>query len=159
MPKIKIKPIVTYRLRGRKETATRTLLATRDLIDVSDEPLDRDGTNEGFAPTEFVLGGLAACTNVISHKIAAAHGIEIIDLDIGLVAKFNRMGVNLEEDVELPFPEIRMTVEVTTTASIDQVRIIESELHKYCAVAKLIRKSGTNIIEEWRVKPPADRPA
>ena len=47
--KVKIKPIVSYHLSGEAESHSRTLLKARDLIDVSDEPEERGGTNEGFA--------------------------------------------------------------------------------------------------------------
>ncbi len=69
--KVKPKSVVSQKIHGVAESHCRTLLKTRDLIDVSDEPLERGGTNEGFAPTEFMLAGLVACTNVILHRIAA----------------------------------------------------------------------------------------
>ena len=74
---VKPKLIVSQKVHGVAESHSRTLLKTRDLIDVSDEPVERGGTNEGFAPTEFMLAGLVACTNVVFHKIAAKHGVEI----------------------------------------------------------------------------------
>lgn len=147
----KLKPILTYRLSGAAESPTLTVLKTRDLLDVSDEPTARGGTNEGFAPTEFMLGALAACTNVISHKIARRNGIEITALEVSLEAKFNQLGVNLVEDVQVPFPEIKMTVDVTTAASEAEIEELANDLRKYCAISRIIRESGTNIIEVWNV--------
>jgi len=69
--KIQAKTIVQFQMIGEAETHSRTLLRTRELVDVSDEPEARGGSNEGFAPTEFLVAGLVACTNVISHKVAA----------------------------------------------------------------------------------------
>ncbi len=148
---VKLKPILTYTLSGAAESHTLTVLKTRDLLDVSDEPLARGGTNEGFAPTEFMLGALAACTNVIFHKIARRDGIEISALEVSLEAKFNQLGVNLVEDVQVPFPEIKMTVDVTTAASEKEIEELANDLRKYCAISKIIRESGTNIVEEWNV--------
>lgn len=146
---IKLKPIVTYRLTGEAESHSATALRTRDLMDVSDEPLARGGTNEGFAPTEFVLGGLAACTNVISHKIAANAGFTIDELVVDVEAKFNRMGVNLQDQIRLPFPEIKLSIRVVTSASQDQREILMNDLPKYCAIANIIRESGTQLTEDW----------
>ena len=67
---MKPKTVVRTRVAGTAESHSVTVLKVRDLVDVSDEPPERGGTNEGFAPTEMFLGSLAACTSVITHKIA-----------------------------------------------------------------------------------------
>ncbi|MFQ5660558.1 MAG: OsmC family protein [Gammaproteobacteria bacterium] len=149
--KIKLKPIVRYKLVGTAESHSLTLLKTRDLVDVSDEPVSRGGTNEGFAPTEFLMAGLAACTNVISHKIAGQNGFRIEEMEIEVDADFNQLGVNLLEEVEVPFPEMRLRITITTTASEEQVEILKRDLPRFCAVSKVIRQSGTRIIEQWTV--------
>ncbi len=151
---IKFKPVVTYRMSGTAESHSLTQLKTRDLMDISDEPLERGGTNEGFAPTEFLLGGLAACTNVISNKIAKANGFKIEGMDIEVAAQFNRLGVTLQEEVDLVFPEILLTISVITAATEAQQEILKTDLPKYCAVSKVIRQSGTNIKDEWRFSQP-----
>jgi uncharacterized OsmC-like protein len=147
--KVKAKPVVKYTMTGSAESHALTVLRTRDLLDISDEPEERGGTNEGFAPTEFVLGGLLACTNVISHKIAAASGFTIKSLEVRLEASFNRLGVNLSEHVRVPFPEIRLHIAVDSDASADQQEILMRDLPKYCAVSNVLRESGTTIYDEW----------
>ena len=59
-PLAKQKINVRTKLTGQSESHSRTLLKTRDLIDVSDEPEVRGGSNEGFAPTEMALAALIA---------------------------------------------------------------------------------------------------
>ena len=151
---IKFKPVVTYRMSGAAESHSLTHLSTRDLIDISDEPCERGGSNEGFAPTEFVLGGLAACTNVISNKIAKANGFKIDAMDVEVAAQFNRLGVTLQEEVDLVFPEILLQIFVVTSATEEQQQILKNDLPKFCAVSKVIRQSGTNIISEWHFTQP-----
>ncbi len=73
------------------------MLKVRDLVDVSDEPEERGGTNEGFAPTEFFLSSLLACSNVISHKIAAKNDINLMSIELSMDTGFNRLGVTLQE--------------------------------------------------------------
>ncbi len=146
---VKMKPVVTYRLAAQAESHSRTLLKVRDLIDVSDEPAERGGTNEGFAPTEFVLGGLAACTNVISHKIAHKAGFEIASMEVEVVAQFNRLGVNLLEEVDVIFPEILLRITASTNGSDEQLEQLKTDLPKFCAVSKLIGESGTQLNYEW----------
>ena len=45
------------------------------------EPRVRGGTNTGPSPTETLMSALIACTNVITHKIAAKHGIPVVTLE------------------------------------------------------------------------------
>jgi uncharacterized OsmC-like protein len=149
---MKPKTVVRYKITGEAETHARTLLKVRDLVDVSDEPEERGGTNEGFAPTEFFLGGLVACSNVISHKIAKKNDINLESMDISIDAGFNRLGVTLQEEIDLPFPDIKLRIEVTTDASDEQMEVIKRDLPKYCPVAKMIEAAGTKIDTEWVIR-------
>lgn len=152
--KVKQKPVVTYKMSGEAESETRTRLECRDLMDISDEPEARGGTNEGFAPTEFVMGGLIACTNVITHKIAAKHNIEIEELTVDLVAKFNNQGVTLQEEIDVPFPEMKLIINIKTNASDEEIETLKTNLPKYCAVSKIIHQCGTDLKSEWNVTRP-----
>jgi len=93
MAEKKILENVRYTLSAEAESHARTLLKTRDLVDISDEPEIRGGTNEGFAPTELCLSSLMACSNVISHKICKKNDIEVLDMKLSIDAEFCRMGV------------------------------------------------------------------
>ena len=77
-------------------------VSARDLTQLIDEPQERGGTNKGFTPTETALSALIGCTNVIGHKVAASHGIDIGTLDISAKARFDRRGVTLQEEIEIP---------------------------------------------------------
>jgi len=153
-PLAKQKINVRTKLSGQSESHSRTLLKTRDLIDVSDKPEVRGGSNEGFAPTEMALGALIACSNVITHKIAAKNNIDITAISFDLDAEFNRLGVTLQEEVMVPFPEILLNIKLTTSASEEQLDILKTELDKFCPVAKVFAQSGSNIITEWSVTRP-----
>lgn len=148
------KTLVTYKMSAEAESHSRTRLEVRDLMDISDEPTSRGGTNEGFAPTEFVMGALLACTNVITHKIAAKHGIEISEMTIGLEAKLDNRGVTLQEEIDVPFPEMKLVINIKTNASDEEVGILQRDLPRYCAVSKIIRESGTKLESEWNVARP-----
>ena len=150
----KTKTTVRTKLSGVTESHSRTLLKSRDLIDVADEPEVRGGTNEGFAPTEMALASLIACSNVISHKIAHKNDIEIIDMDFQVDAEFNRLGVTLQEEVDVPFPEILLTINITTAASDERLQILKDDLPKFCPVAKIFEQSGSKITTNWAITKP-----
>ena len=154
MSNMKLKRSVRTKLTAEAESHSRTLLKTRDLMDVSDEPEERGGTNEGLAPTEMALAALMACSNVITHKIAAKNGVEILSLDIDLDAEFTRLGVMLEEEIDVPFPEILLTINISSSSSDEKIDILKADLPKYCPVAKVFSQSGSKIVTEWNVTRP-----
>lgn len=151
---VKVKPYVRQVVTGTAESHSRTLLKARDLVDVSDEPAERGGTNEGFSPTELFESALVACTNVISHKVAKKNGINLMAYDITLDAGFNRLGVMLAEEVALPFEDMILTIRVTTDATDDEVALLKKELDMFCPISKMILAAGTKIEMNWIVSRP-----
>jgi len=149
MINVKPKSVVRYTISGSAESHSRTLLKARDLVDISDEPEERGGTNEGFAPTEFFLASLLACSNVISHKIAKKNDINLDSFELSMDIEFNRLGVTLQEEVDLPFLDIKLRIEATTDASEEKLEILRRDLPRYCPIAKMISAAGTPIETEW----------
>lgn len=148
---VKEKTTVTQRLHADCPTHSRTEVSVRDVKTIVDEPKERDGTNMGPTPTETLVAALAACTNVIGHKCAHKHGVEIRAMSIDTETTFDRRGTQLMEEVQVPFLKIRMVINVTTDASDEQIDKVKADLNRYCPVAKVIRNSGTLIEEVWNV--------
>ncbi len=146
---VRPKTQVTMRMQGHAVSHSRTDITVRDLQSCIDEPLERGGTNRGLSPTETFVAALVSCTSVISHKIAHKNGFELHRMTIDAAATFDRRGVTLSEDVEVPFPEITLTIEVASDASPDQLALLRRELAMYCPIAKLVRSSGTVLHEVW----------
>ncbi len=135
------------------ETHARTKINIRDVSSVIDEPEARGGTNQGLTPTETLMASLIGCTNVISKRIAHKMGIELGEMDIQLSAKFDRRGTMLEEEIDVPFSEVKMDIEIDTDATEEQINILKIDLAKFCPIAKVLRGSGVNIIENWIINP------
>ena len=71
-------------------------------------------------------------------------------LSIDAKCYFNRGGVTLAEEVEVPFEKIILNVkssggEVTQ----EQLEQIASETGKYCPLSKLFLNAGTEIEQSW----------
>jgi putative redox protein len=154
MVAIKPKTVVRMRLAGAAASHSRTDVTVRDLETTIDEPEVRGGTNKGLSPTETLMAALIGCTNVITHKIAAADGIEIAAMTVDADVGFDRRGVTLEADVDVPFPDIKLTINISTTASATEVDKIKEDLAKFCPLAKVLRQAGTTIDEDWVVTRP-----
>ena len=135
------------------ETHARTKINIRDVSSVIDEPEARGGTNQGLTPTETLMASLIGCTNVISKRIAHKMGIELGEMDIQLSAKFDRRGTMLEEEINVPFSEVTMDIEIDTDATEEQINMLKIDLAKFCPIAKVLRGSGVNIIENWIINP------
>jgi len=153
---IKMKTFVRQVVSGEAESHSVTLIKAGDLVDVSDEPFERGGTNEGMSPTQFFEAALIACTNVISHKVAKKNGINLISYKIKLDAGFNRFGVMLQEEVDLPFVDMILTIDVETDASDEEMDLLAKELAMYCPISKMIVAAGTKLETVWNITRPGD---
>jgi uncharacterized OsmC-like protein len=148
---VREKTTVTQRVRGHCPTHSRTEISARDVKATIDEPKEREGTNMGPTPTETMVAALIACTNVISHRCAKKHGVEFKAMTIDAEATFDRRGVQLLEEIEVPFPTIRLVINVTTDASEGNIEKVKGDLHRFCPVSKVVRNSGTELEEIWNV--------
>jgi putative redox protein len=145
------KTTVTQRIRGDCPTHSRTEISVRDVRTVIDEPKEREGTNMGPTPTETMVSALIACTNVISHKCAKKHGVELKAMTINVESTLDRRGTQLLEEIEVPFPKIRLLIDVTTDASKADMEKVKTDLRRFCPISKVIRNSGTELEEVWNV--------
>ena len=124
-------------------------VSVRDLIFDIDEPSARGGTNLGPTPTDTALAALAGCTNVIGHKCARKHGVDIGNLRIEVSCAFDRRGVTLSQELDTPFVAIDQTVIWSGTATAAEVRNVAAEVEKFCPLAKLFARSGTQLKTTW----------
>jgi uncharacterized OsmC-like protein len=95
------------------------------------------------------LAALIGCTNVIGHKCAASLGIDIGHLDISAECDFDRRGVTLEQEIDVPFTKIALKIETGNYVSQSDLERLAAEVTKYCPLSKLFRQAGTVISEEW----------
>lgn len=153
MVNIRPKMQVKMSLSGVGETHSRSVISVRDVTATIDEPVERHGTNLGLTPTETLMSSLIGCTNVISNKIAHKMGLTFGKMDIRLTADFDRHGVTLTEEVERPFSNIVLDIEVETDATPDQIAALAEDLKKFCPVAKVLRGSGVTVTENWTTRP------
>lgn len=146
---VKIK--TTVKLRATAECPSHSLanVAIRDLNVPIDEPVERGGTNLGPTPTDAALAALVGCTNVIAHKCAAHLKIDIGHLDIAVACDFDRRGVTLMEEVDVPFQAIQLRIQTSHVVADGDLQRLAHEVSKFCPLSKLFKQAGTIIEEEW----------
>ena len=142
MVTVREKTTVTQRIRGKCPTHSRTEIAVRDVSTVIDESKEREGTNMGPTPTETMVAALIACTNVISHKCAKKHGVEFKTMTIDAESTLDRRGAQLLEEIEVPFPKIRLLINVTTDASEAAMEKVKADLHRFCPGSRAREVAG-----------------
>lgn len=148
---VKEKAIWTFRTHARQETSTKSHARSRDVAMIIDEPIERGGTNEGPMPVEMVFAGLAGCTHVISNKLAKANDVVIEDMEIDIVTTMDSRGTRLIEPIDVPFPNVIINIDATMTGHPENITEIVTNLSKHCAVAKMLRQSGSQVTENWTI--------
>ncbi len=146
---IRMKTSVTLKASGQGQSHSRADIAVRDLVFAIDEPEARGGTNQGPTPTDTALAALIGCTNVIGHKCAENLSIEIGNLRFEASCEFDRRGVTLAEEIEVPFISVTLEVYADGEATSDQLDQVGKETDKYCPLAKLFKAAGTKLEVHW----------
>ncbi len=150
---IRQKTTIKQRMKADGLNHALTKVTVRDVGFAIDEPIERGGTNTGPAPTETALGALLGCTNVIGSKCAAKLGIDIGHLKITAVWDLDRRGVLLDEEIEVPFVAIHLTVIAEGSADQAGLDRVAAETAKFCPVAKLFEAAGTKLTIDWQKSP------
>ena len=144
-----MKTTVKLRLSGSSPSHSRTDIKVRDVGMVIDEPEIRGGTNLGLTPTDTAIAALVGCVNVIGNKCAEKLGIDVGQLEIAAECEFDRRGVTLEEEIEVPFTSVILMVHANGSASQEDLTRVGVETEKYCPLSKLFRSAGTKVEVNW----------
>ena len=146
---IKMKNTVKLRAKADCPSHAKSDISIRDLNIVIDEPTERGGTNLGPTPTDTAIAALIGCTNVIGHKCASKLGVDIGHLTIDAICDFDRRGVTLEEEIEVPFEALTLKVISDGDASDDDLQKVAIEVAKFCPLSKLFQNGGTALTITW----------
>ena len=146
---IKMKTTVKLRAKADCPSHAKSDIAIRDLNFAIDEPTERGGTNLGPTPTDTVIAALIGCTNVIGHKCASKLGVDIGHLKIDAICDFDRRGVTLEEEIEVPFEALTLKVVSDGAASDEELQAVAVEVAKFCPLSKLFENGGTALTVTW----------
>lgn len=147
---IKPKTKMTIKLNGKGTSHSRSEIDIDGNTVVIDEPVARGGTNEGPSPTATAYAALVGCTNVIGHKCAHHLGIDIGNMTFEMEVDFDRRGVLLMEEVDVPFTAVRLQVTTHGSATQAEVDRVAEETAKFCAISKLFEAAGTDLDIQWQ---------
>jgi len=149
MAAVRVNTMVKMRAQAGCVSHSLADVMVRDMVQSIDEPAERGDTNKGPTSTETALSPLIGCTNVIARKCAHKLGIDIGHLRISAVTTFDRCGVTLEEEIEVPFQSIDLSEKSDGSASESELQAVAGEVAKFCPLSKLYRRAGTEINGTW----------
>lgn len=141
-----------FRTKSVCPTPTLTKVSVRDFEILIDEPVTNHGANKGAQPLEYMLASLAGCSNVIMHKIAAEHNISFIDLEVDVTGVCDTRGIFGQEQIKVPFPEIRLDIRAKTRNTEEDIELIKEQLAWRCPVKVIFKESGSVIKETWNIE-------
>ena len=147
---IRMKTTVKLRASAECPSHSRADISIRDLNFAIDEPVERGGTNLGPTPTDAAIAALVGCTNVIGKKCADKLGIDVGHLKIDATCDFDRRGVTLVEEIDVPFEAVTLTVIADGSANQEELNTVAIETAKFCPLAKLFEAAGTQLEVNWR---------
>ncbi|MDI9893187.1 OsmC family protein [Rhodococcus sp. IEGM 1381] len=115
-----------------------------------DEPTSVGGGNLGVNPVEASLGALAGCSGITMKAVAKhALGITVDLVEVNVVAQLDPRGMNLQEEVEMPFRSVHLRYSALSDADAAQIDELKKLVNKFCPVGKLFRAAGSEVTEEW----------
>ena len=76
-------------------------------------------------------------------------GVDIGHLTIDAICDFDRRGVTLEEEIEVPFEALTLKVVSDGGACDEELQAVAVEVAKFCPLSKLFENGGTALTVTW----------
>ncbi|HEY2224726.1 OsmC family protein [Actinomycetospora sp.] len=150
-------PTVTF-------SATGTGTGVRQDLDVvgsghvirSDAYESFGGKDEFPSPLAYALASLTTCNQVTASIVAKEQGFEIRSYAFSVDGDFNptvmTTGRQADDDHPDTFTAVRLSAQVDTDASPEQVEALGAEVERRCPVSALYRRAGTALSSTWTVR-------
>jgi uncharacterized OsmC-like protein len=145
---------------GKLEGGMRTRLQVRHFDPLySDEPPSFGGQDSAPNPMELVLAALNGCLTVMTQVIAREKGIDIHGITLRAEGSLDLRGAMGDPSVPPYFRTVREKVELVTSASAEQVQVLQEEVQRRCPVYTLLKAAGVEVQSEWTISAPVAEPA
>lgn len=131
--------LLKFSVKAKSESTTKTVVETRGLKMIIDEPENLGGTNEAPNPVEYVLAALSGCLNVVGHLIAKEMGFKLRGIEFEIEgdldpAKF--MGNETNE--RAGYKEVRVDIKPDTDESGEILNKWVEVVEARCPVSDII---------------------
>jgi uncharacterized OsmC-like protein len=121
---------------------------TRKFTFDADHPLQFASDDNGAAPVEIVLVGLASCLTAGVAAVAQNRGIQLRSVEARLEGKMDIQGIlGIDSDVRNGYDDIKVTFNIDADASKKEIEALVAQSQKRSAVYDLVT-NPTNVTVE-----------
>jgi uncharacterized OsmC-like protein len=142
--------VITLRAEGKVSEGISCKVDTgRALVEAGLHPAT-GGTDMLACSGDMLLEALVACAGVTLKAVATAIGVEIKDGIIRAEGDLDFKGtLGVSKDVPVGFKNIRLTFELDSTATEEQITSLKKLTERYCVVYQTLIK-GVSVETEFR---------
>ena len=151
-------PLIPFAVTGRGRGVAQTVE-----VDGGDYVIETDayeafgGQDAHPSPLSFALASLSSCNQVTSSIVAKELGVTLEQVTFRVEADFNptTMTTGTVREGETTFQNVRVTADVVTDATDEQLETLRTETDRRCPVSQLFSLAGVQLTTTWRRQAPA----
>jgi uncharacterized OsmC-like protein len=126
----------TAKIKTVGQTMARSTTDVRNFKVFADEPLELGGLDGAPSPLEYILVAHGTCLNYMTFFIGKQLGIEIRSAEIDVEASLDPgKFAGTDRGVRAGYQEIRVTINVDSDATPDQLAKLRDEVEARCPVS------------------------
>ena len=138
--------LITLRAEGRASGLCCKVETGKAMVEAGLHPAT-GGDGTAACSGDMLLEALVACAGVTLRAVATSIGVEVADAKITAEGDLDFRGtLGVVRDVAVGFLDIRLTFELDTTATDEQLATLLKLTERYCVVLQTIRQSPTTSV-------------
>jgi putative redox protein len=134
----------TLTIKSESKAGIRVETSVRDFEFVTDQPEEKNGTNKGPTPVEYLLGSLGSCICITCRMIADRMGMKIDSVKTEVEGDIDYEGMVNPDEVRPGVGEIRMKVDLNGDLYEEGKQKIVERAEQSCPVTDTL-KNQVNI--------------
>ncbi|MGR4000289.1 MAG: OsmC family protein [Alphaproteobacteria bacterium] len=132
--------VASYSAASSQVEGLRSEVKARQFTITVDEPTSIGGTDEGASPVEYALAALATCQEITYRLYADSLGIPLDKVSVKVEGDIDFRGFfAVDESVRPGFKDLRIFVQLDSTASEDEIRHLHETVDAHCPVLDLLQ--------------------
>jgi uncharacterized OsmC-like protein len=148
--------VVTFESHSALQDGLRSEATLRGHSLVVDEPPALGGTDAGPNPVELILAALGTCQEITYRAYATALDIPLDRVAVEVTGTIDLKGFfGVDDSVRPGYQDIAGTVRLETTASDEQLAMLQSAVNAHCPVLDIIRNPLPVTLDLKVERPPA----
>ena len=135
--------LITLRAEGRASGLCCKVETGKAMVEAGLHPAT-GGDGTAACSGDMLLEALVACAGVTLRAVATSIGVEVADAKITAEGDLDFRGtLGVARDVAVGFLDIRLTFELDTTATDEQLATLLKLTERYCVVLQTLRAAPT----------------